>query len=288
MTYFTPNWRPRRSLLFVPAANARAMEKARSLSSDGVIFDLEDSVAPEEKAKARSNMAAIALDGADRREVIVRVTAFASQDFIADLDAALACRPDAVLLPKVERAAEIAAVRRRIGANGPALWAMVETPLAILDIRTIAGEGRSQGLCALVVGPNDLARTTGVSMRPGRTAMIPWFMNVVAAARAFDMAAIDGVYNDFRDEAGLEAECRQGAELGFDGKTLIHPAQIAAANAAFSPDIREIEQARAIVEAFAKPENAGRGVIQIDGEMMERLHLDMARRLLEAVELHGL
>jgi citrate lyase subunit beta / citryl-CoA lyase len=282
MVFIGKNWRPRRSVLFVPAANRRAMNKIAALACDAVIFDLEDSVGPAQKEEARDNLAEGVTDMAAGREAIVRVTPPDSNEFAADLAIALKSGADAILVPKVSDAAEITALRQRIGKSGPSIWVMVENPKAIVHIGEIAQKGAEHGLGALVVGPNDLALTTGVRIAPGRTAILPWLMTVVAAARAYGLTVLDGVCNDFRDLDRLRAECEQGAELGFDGKTLIHPAQIEAANAAFTPGEAEIQRARAIVEAFDRPDNRRRGVIALDGEMVELLHLEAARRLLEA------
>jgi citrate lyase subunit beta / citryl-CoA lyase len=287
MVFIGRNWRPRRSVLFVPAVNRRAIAKIASLACDAVIFDLEDSVGPAQKAEARENLAEGAAKMAAGREAIVRVTAPQSVDFEADLAVALKSGADAILVPKISEAAEIAALRQRFGASGPSIWAMVENPNAILHIGEIVRAGAEQGLAALVVGPNDLALTTGVRITPGRAVIVPWLMNVVAAARAYGLAVLDGVCNDFRDLDRLRAECAQGAEMGFDGKTLIHPAQIEAANAAFTPGKAEIARARSIVQAFGEPENKRRGVIALDGEMVELLHLGAARRLLEVAEERG-
>lgn len=282
-----PNWRPRRSVLFMPASNERALAKAPTLACDCLIFDLEDSVAGEAQETARQNLRRLVATGDfGTRERIIRTSACDTPEFEADLSAALACSPDAILLPKLEDPAVLAEVAARLDAAGsPArLWAMIETPRAIIEIAAIAAAAAPR-LAALVLGPNDLAKSTGVPMRPGRAAMLPWFMAVVLAARAQGLAVLDGVYNAFRDTAGFAAECEQAAELGFDGKTLIHPAQIEAANAAFSPSAQEFARAEAIVAAFSLAENAGKGAIQIDGEMVERLHLDAARRLLESRSL---
>ncbi len=281
-----PNWRPRRSVLFMPASNERALAKAPSLACDCLIFDLEDSVAGEAQEAARENLRTLVASGDfGTRERIVRVSSRETPEFEGDLAAALACSPDAILLPKLEDPRVLAEVAARLDAAGsPArLWAMIETPRAILDIAAIAAGGPR--LAALVLGPNDLAKSTGVPMRSGRAAMLPWFMAVVLAARTHGLAILDGVYNDFRNEAGFTAECEQAADLGFDGKTLIHPAQIQTANVAFSPSEQEFARAEAIVTAFALAENAAKGAIQIDGEMVERLHLDAAQRLLESRSL---
>jgi len=283
MVHLVENWRPRRSVLFMPASNERALAKAASLPCDALIFDLEDSVAPEQQEAARANLLAkVRQADFGPRERIVRTSASGHPEFARDFETAIQCEVDAILLPKVETAGELAAAAARLDEAGSdaRLWAMIESPRAILDIREIASATPS--LCCLVLGPNDLAKSTGVPMRPGRAAMIPWFMHVVAAARAHGLAVLDGVYNAFRDAEGFAAECAQAAELGFDGKTLIHPSQIEPANAAFSPSAAELEHAARIVAAFATPEATGRGAIQIDGEMVERLHLDSAVRLLKA------
>lgn len=269
-------------MLFMPASNERALAKASALACDGVIFDLEDSVAPDAQEQARRNL----LDrvrGGDfgRRERIIRTSAAGTGEYARDFDTALACAPDAILLPKVEDPATLREAADAIRAAGSRarLWAMIESPRAIVDIAAIAAA--TPLLQALVVGPNDLAKSTGVPMRSGRAAMIPWFMSVVAAGRANGLAILDGVYNAFRDLDGFAAECAQGAELGFDGKTLIHPSQIEAANRAFGAQPEEIDRARRIVAAFDLPENRGKGAIRMDGEMVERLHLDSALRLLD-------
>lgn len=287
MVFITPDWRPRRSVLFVPASNLRAIGKSASLPADAVIFDLEDSVSAGEQDAARTNLVErVASGDFGRRERIVRVSAVGGPDFAGDFAAALACAPDAILLPKVEDARTIAAVAPLLGDSPTRLWAMIESPRAIVDVAGIAGA--DPRLQCLVVGPNDLAKSTGVAMRPGRAAMVPWFMAVVAAARAGGLAVLDGVYNNFRDTEGFAAECMQGAELGFDGKTLIHPAQIEPANRAFSPAPDELDRARRIVAAYEDPANTGRGAISLDGEMIEPLHLESARQLLRALEQLGL
>ncbi len=285
MVHLTKNWRPRRSVLFMPASNARALEKARTLACDGVIFDLEDSIAEGGKDEARRSLVDIAGKGDyGPRERIVRTNTANSPGFAADLKAALAISPDAILLPKLESAATLTEVSAHIGKNGPALWAMIETAAAILEISEIVRAAPETGLTVLVIGPNDLAKSIGVTMRPDRRAMIPWFSSVIAPARAFDLAVLDGVFNNFSDHDGFEAECHQGAELGFDGKTLIHPSQIEPANRIFGPQDEEIERARKIVAAYELPANKTAGVINLDGEMVERLHLEAAKRLLEVAD----
>lgn len=279
-------WRPRRSVLYVPAANARAMAKVAALACDAVIFDLEDAVAPEAKAEARGALAEhLAQAPASAQERIIRVNAPASEWGEEDLAAAARLRPDAVLIPKVETAAVLSAARQTLDAAGAAatrLWAMIETPLAIVDIREIASLGTDpkMGFDCLVAGTNDIAKETGLRLPEGREAIRHWLAGIVIHARAFGLDAIDGVYNDFRDAEGFAAECREGARLGFDGKTLIHPSQVEPANAIFSPSEAQLAEARAIIAAFDEPQNAGMGVISVGGRMVERLHAEMARRLL--------
>ena len=266
MVFLTPDWRQRRSALFMPASNARAIAKARVLAADTLIFDLEDSVGPGEREAAHDNLRAWVAGGDfGHRERVIRTSAADSESFVGDLAVALECAPDAVLLPKVEDARTLALATVHLDRAGSPvkLWAMIESPRALLAIAGIADA--SPRLACLVVGPNDMARTTGVAMRPGRAAMIPWFMTIIAAARANGLAVLDGVYNAFRDTEGFAAECAQAAELGFDGKTLIHPSQIDAANAAFTPSEAEYDRARRIVAAFADPANLGRGAISLDG-----------------------
>jgi citrate lyase subunit beta / citryl-CoA lyase len=281
MVFLSPHWLLRRSVLYVPASNRRAMEKAAGLSCDGIILDLEDSVAASMAEVARANLRAVDRASFGKRELVVRVSSLPSTGFDEDLAAALAIRPDAVLLPKVENADSVRALSARLASAGSdaRIWAMVETPKAVLEVGTIAAA--DPRLAALVIGPNDLAKATGVSMQPGRAAFIPWFMMVVAAARAYGLCVLDGVYNQFRDIEGFAEECRQSVSLGFDGKTLIHPGQVEAANTAFSPTAEDFATARRILEAFALPQNRGLGAIALDGGMVERLHLESAERLLQ-------
>jgi citrate lyase subunit beta/citryl-CoA lyase len=271
----------RRSALYCPAANPRALEKARGLDADAIIVDLEDAVAPEAKNAARERAVAW-LAGAFAGERVLRVNAIGTEWFEADVEAAAAARPDAVLLPKVSTPADIWHLRRllmlRRAAPGIALWAMIETPAGVLDAPAIAGTLGVGG--ALVMGLNDLAKETGAAQVPGRQPMLAWLSQSVLAARAGGVQIFDGVFGALDDPEGLAAECRQGRDLGFDGKSLIHPAQIAAAHAAFSPTEAEIAEARAVRSAFLRPENRDRGVIALGGRMVERLHLAMAERTL--------
>jgi citrate lyase subunit beta / citryl-CoA lyase len=272
--------RPRRSVLYMPGANARALEKARSLDADALILDLEDSVAPDAKAEARVRVAAAVKGGGyGRRELVIRINGLNTPWGADDMAAAAAAGPDAILVPKVSRGADAAhAVLLMKGAPAQTrLWVMMETPLAILKAEEIAGAEKR--LACLVLGTNDLVKETRASAAQGRLALVPMLSTCVLAGRAHGLDVIDGVFNDFRDEAGFRAECEQGRMLGMDGKTLIHPAQIAACNDVFSPSAEEVAWSARIIEAFALPENASKGVITIDGKMVERLHLAMAERV---------
>ena len=277
--------RPRRSVLYMPGSNARAMEKARELPADAVIFDLEDAVAPDAKAKARELVVeALKKGGFGNREVLVRINGLDTGWWRDDLVAVAAAGPDALLVPKVSTPEELRAVARHLtGVRAEAnvrFWAMMETPLAMLNARDIAAAAidKDTRLVGFVMGTNDLAKDTRARIVPGRAPMLPWLMTCIAAARAYGIEILDGVYNELGNAEGFAAECRQAHELGFDGKTLIHPQQIAPCNAAFSPSEEEVAWARTIIAAFDQPDNANKGVIQIDGRMVERLHADMARR----------
>jgi citrate lyase subunit beta/citryl-CoA lyase len=276
--------RPRRSVLYMPGSNARAMEKARTLPADAVIFDLEDAVAPDAKAQARELIAqALKQGGFGRREVLVRINGLDTAWWRDDL-AVAAAKPDAVLVPKISTPEQLREVAKHlVGVRAEAdirIWAMMETPLAMLNARKIAAAAREDDtrLAGFVMGTNDLAKDTRARLLPGRAPMLPWLMNCVAAARAFGIDILDGVYNDIGNAEGFAAECAQARDLGFDGKTLIHPQQIAPCNEAFSPTAEEVAWARKIIAAFDLPENANKGVISIDGRMVERLHADMGRR----------
>ena len=274
--------RPRRSVLYVPADNLRALRKARTLPADCLILDLEDAVAPSAKEAARRLAEeTLAEDGFAGREVILRINAADTVWHAADLDLVRRVRPDAVLLPKVNGPEDVYRLAVELGDFPVALWAMIETPAAVLKAADIAACAEELPLRALVMGTNDLIRETGVSAERERMALIPWLMTCVAAARAAGIAMIDGVFNDIGNDEGFQAECRQGRLLGMDGKTLIHPSQISAANAIFAPTAKEVREAEEIVEAFSRPENAGCGVIRLNGRMVERLHLEMARAVLE-------
>ncbi|ACE93305.1 citrate lyase beta subunit protein [Rhizobium phaseoli] len=282
----------RRSVLSVPAINLRALEKSHSLDCDAVIFDLEDSVAPEKKGQARENLRAFfagpPLEGKER---IIRINSLSSEFGAADLDLVKALLPDAVLLPKVDEPQDVTDVSDLLAAaDAPEelrIWAMIETPRGVLNVGSIAGSGRTAGsrLDCLVVGLNDLRKETGVLPQPGRTYLVPWLMQVILAVKAYGLDALDSVFNDFRDGEGFDAECGQGRAMGFAGKMLIHPAQIEVANRHFGPSLEEIAEAEAIISAFADPDASGLNVINVNGRMIERLHLVQAEALVHKARL---
>ena len=279
--------RPRRSPLFMPGSNARALEKARNLPADVIILDLEDSVAPDAKGLARDQIAqAIAAKGFGKREVWVRTNSLDSAWWGDDSAMAGQANPDGILVPKVSSVEDIKAIGDRLAAihADPSIkvWAMIETARAVLDADKLAGASRDPKtrLAGFVFGPNDIARETRILMRPGRAAMIPMMTHCILATRAYGLEIFDGPYSDFSNVDGFGQECTQGRDLGFDGKTLIHPGQVEACNAIFTPPEEEIAQARKIIAAFELPENAARGAIRLDGQMVERLHADMAHRII--------
>jgi citrate lyase subunit beta / citryl-CoA lyase len=282
--------RPRRSVLYMPGSNARALEKAKALPADCLILDLEDAVAPDAKATARQQVVdAVTAQGFGSREVIVRINGLDTQWGADDLTAAVRARPDAILVPKVSSAAQLVAIGRHLtdleADQTIRVWAMMETPLAMLNAAAIAAaRNAATRLAAFVMGTNDLAKETRAQIIPGRAPMLPWLMTCVAAARAHAIDILDGVYNNLADMEGFARECQQARELGFDGKTLIHPNQVTPCNAAFSPSEEEVTQARKIIAAFALPENRDKGVVQIDGRMVERMHADMAQRIVAIAE----
>lgn len=290
----TQTYRPRRSVLYVPASNEKALAKIATLDCDGVIVDLEDAVAPADKVAARDRLAAVFAGRADRRrEMIVRVNALSSEWGADDLRAAAACEPDAILLPKVDTPRDVLEAGDLLDdafvPDSVKLWAMIETPRALLNIGAIAELGRDPAsrLDCFVAGTNDLVKDTGVLATPDRRYLVPWLMQMVLAARAGGLDMIDGVSNDFRDLDGFARQCAEAAAMGFDGKTLIHPAQIEAANRAFAPTPEAVAEARLVSEAFAQPGNAGKGVIALNGRMVERLHLAQAEKLLAKVAAIG-
>jgi citrate lyase subunit beta / citryl-CoA lyase len=277
--------RPRRSLLFMPGSNARALEKARNLHADVLILDLEDSVAPDAKAMARDQIAqAIAAKDFGKREVWIRTNSIDTSWFADDVAMAGKAKPDGILVPKVSTVEDLNAVGDRLASIGAdasiKVWAMIETARAVLDADKLASASRDPKtrLAGFVFGPNDIARETRIRMQPGRAAMIPMITHCILATRAHSLEILDGPYSDFSNIDGFAHECTQGRDLGFDGKTLIHPGQIEACNAIFTPPADEVAEARKVIAAFELPENASRGAIQIDGRMVERLHADMAKR----------
>ena len=275
--------RPRRSVLYMPGSNARAIEKARTLKADAIILDLEDAVAPDAKAEARRQVAeAVRAGGFGQRELIIRINSLATPWGADDLAAAVAAGPHAILVPKIDGPADLTEIEGRmlVAKADPAiaLWVMMETPRGLLRADAIAGVGGR--LACLVMGTNDLVKEVHGRHTPDRAAALTGLGLSVLAARAHGLAVIDGVYNDIADIAGFSAQCAHGAAMGFDGKTLIHPSQIEAANAAFAPSAEEVAQARKILAAFALPENEAKGAIALDGRMVERLHLADAERVL--------
>jgi citrate lyase subunit beta/citryl-CoA lyase len=283
-------FRPRRSVLYMPASNARALEKARSIPCDGLILDLEDAVAPDAKAAAREAACGAAASGEyGAREVTIRVNGADTEWHADDLRAACEAGPDAVVVPKVDSAdAVLQLVEAMTGHDAPEhtkLWAMVETPAAMLHAEEIAAA--SDRLTVLVMGTNDLVKELYAEHVPGRQPVLPALGLTLLAARATGKAILDGVYNDVKDTDGFLAECRQGRELGFDGKTLIHPGQVAGANETFAPSPQAVEDARGILEAW---EAGGSGVVTYHGRMIEHLHVESARRTLsmhEAIQQLG-
>ena len=277
--------RPRRSVLYMPGLNERALEKAKTLPADALILDLEDSVAPESKIAARDNVCeAVKGGGYGRRELVIRVNAIETAWGMDDLRAAASVEPDAILVPKVSNPGDIVTVAKVLGAiNAPAkvrLWAMMETPSSVLNSREIAALGADpeNRLACLVMGTNDLLKESRARALHNRIAVVPWLAMTIVAARAYGLDVLDGVYNDYRDAAGFGDECEHGRTLGMDGKTLIHPSQVGPCNAIFSPTTEEVLWARKIIAAFEEPANARKGVITLEGKMVERLHLVMARR----------
>ena len=274
-----------RSALFVPGDKPRALEKAPGLGADALMLDLEDAVAPANKpaarAAAKDALAAFRSAGA---LAVLRVAEPDSADLDADLACAISAGPDAVLVAKVDHPGQLAAIRRVLADAGaaPALWAMIESPRAMLNLDAFAHKGPGLGLTALVAGTNDLAEQLRLPEHARRSGCEPHLARLILAARAGGMAALDGVYNAYGDAEGFTREARAGRALGFDGKTLIHPAQVAPANAAFGPNETEIAWARRVVAAFEDPENAGKGAVAVDGRMVETMHLRQARAVLAA------
>ncbi len=272
--------RPRRSVLYMPAANARALEKAKTIDADALIFDLEDAVAPDAKEAAREGACA-AVDSGEygHRELTIRCNGLDTPWGRDDVAAAGAVAPSAVVIPKVSSVTELATVSALLdGAGAPdttRIWAMIETPGGIAKARAIAGFERVD---AVVMGTNDMAKELRATITPDRAALVPHLATCLVAAREAGVTALDGVYNDTSDAEGFAAVCEQGATLGFDGKTLIHPSQVEPCNDAFSPSLDELDFHRQVIEAFEAAVADGRGVVTVDGKMVENLHVDEARR----------
>lgn len=280
----------RRSVLYVPGSNLKALAKVKTLSVDAVIIDLEDAVAPEHKQMARQSACSFVKQAnPSRAELVIRINDLSTIWGEEDVRAACACAPDAILLPKVNGPDDVIALRHAIGTQSYdriGIWGMIETADGVLNVGSIARLGRDplSDLQCLVVGTNDLAKETGVRITPDRRYLMPWLMQIVLAGRAGTVDVVDGVSNDYSDLDAFENECLEGRLMGFDGKTLIHPLQIEPCNRAFSPSDDEINAARKIVDAFALKENEGRGAISLNGRMVELLHFDQARKLLLKVE----
>ncbi|MEP2101757.1 MAG: CoA ester lyase [Parasphingorhabdus sp.] len=275
-----PNFRPRRSCLYMPASNARALEKAKTLPADTIVLDLEDAVAPDAKDDARyAACNALAEGGYGKREMVVRVNATDTHWFAQDMKNICASKADAILVPKVRSAADITEISNIMDQENGGdlkLWAMIEMPIAVLNIAQIAETAAATRLTTFVMGFNDLAKE--MRAEQNRNLFMPAIAQTIMAGRAFGLNILDSVYNDFKDPAGFEQECRQAKNFGFDGKTLIHPSQIDIANNEFAPDDSKIAEAKAIIAAFDDPANAGKGVITVDGKMTEILHLRQAEQ----------
>jgi citrate lyase subunit beta / citryl-CoA lyase len=278
-----PSLRPRRSVLYMPGANERALEKAKGLRADALILDLEDAVAPDSKDEARERVCAAARSGEyGRREIAIRANAIGTRWHDADVAAIAAAGPDAVVVPKVSSVDDVRTIESALERGGApehtAIWAMVETPVAMLDAEEIAG--CSDRLAVLVMGTNDLAKELRAEHVPGRQPLLTGLGLCLLAARATGKVILDGVFNDIGDTEGFLRECRQGKEMGFDGKTLIHPSQLEPCNEVFAPSEAEIDSAREVITAFEEAEREGRGVVTVNGRMIENLHVDEARRTL--------
>ena len=272
--------KPLRSVLYMPSSNSRALEKARTIPADAIIFDLEDAVAPDAKELARDQACAAVVSGEyDGKTLTIRCNGLDTPWGAADLRAAAAAGPAAVVVPKVSGVEHLQAVVELVGTTP--IWAMIETPVAVFDVRAIAAHPR---VAALVLGTNDLAKELRAALVPGRAPLLPHLATALLAGREAGKVVLDGVYNDVKDLVGFEAECQQGKELGFDGKTLIHPTQVEIANRVWAPSADEIGRARAVIEAFTVAEAEGRGVVVVDGRMVENLHRDNALHTLATAE----
>ena len=282
-----PSLRPRRSVLYMPGANERALEKAQGLAADALILDLEDAGAPNAKDEARERVCAAATSGAyGRREIAIRANGIGTQWHEADVAAIAQAGPDAIVVPKIDSVDDVRAIESALDAGGAPdhtkIWAMVETPIAMLHAEEIAA--CSERLTVLVMGTNDLAKELRAEHVPGRQPLLTGLGLCLLAARATGKVILDGVYNDIKDADGFLAECRQGQQMGFDGKTLIHPSQLEPCNEVFAPSADEIASAQEIIAAFEEAERDGRGVVTVNGRMIENLHVDQARRTLAQAE----
>ncbi|HVM29009.1 MAG TPA: CoA ester lyase [Mycobacteriales bacterium] len=270
-----------RSVLYMPSSNERALEKAKSLPADAIIFDLEDAVAPDAKELAREQACAAVRSGEyGNRTLTIRCNGVDTPWGHADLRAIAAARPHAVVVPKVSGPGHLGLVESAVGAD-IRIWAMVETPAAIFSVREIAAHPQVD---VLVMGTNDLAKELRAALVPGRAPLLPHLAVALLAAREAGIEILDGVYNDVKDLEGFEAEARQAAEMGFDGKTLVHPTQVEVANRVWAPTDDEVELARRVIEAFEQAEREGKGVVTVDGRMIENLHVENARRTLATAE----
>lgn len=279
--------RPRRSMLYMPGSNTRALEKGRSLPADALILDLEDAVAPDSKTEARANIvAALAEGGYGRREIIVRVNGLDTDWGANDIAAIAATGPDAILLPKVESAAMVQDAAERMATAGASenvsIMCMMETPLGILNAQEIAAA--SPRLSCLVMGTSDLVKDLHAAHTPERLPVLTSLSLVILAARAYGLAVVDGVHLDLQDDDGFAAQCQQGKELGFDGKTLIHPKTLAATNEIFAPSADEISEAHRVIDAHAEATAEGKGVVVLDGKLIENLHVENAKRVVATAE----
>lgn len=279
--------RPRRSVLYMPGANERALEKAKAIPADALILDLEDAVAPDAKPEARDRVCAAASSGDyGAKEIAIRINGIGTQWHLDDVAAAAASGPDAIVVPKVNSADEVAQLIAAFESAGAPertkLWAMLETPVAVLHAESIASA--SDRLTVLVMGTNDLAKELFAEHVPGRAPLQFGLQKCLMAARLAGKTILDGVFNDIKDDEGFRAECRQGKQFGFDGKTLIHPSQVDPCNEVFAPSLEEIEYSRKVIAAFDEAQADGRGVVTVDGRMIENLHVDNARRILSVAE----
>lgn len=277
--------RPRRSVLYMPGSNARALDKAKEIPADALILDLEDAVAPDAKEEARAQVSsAVKGGGYGKRELVIRVNGLDTPWGRDDIAAAVAAGPHAILVPKINSASDVERAEEALsdaGAKpGLQLWCMIETPLATLNIQSIAQKAREPGsrMSVWVMGTNDIAKELRAAHTPDRMPMLSSLGLALVAARAYGLVILDGVYNDIKNEEGFAAICEQGRDMGFDGKTLIHPSQVGPCNRIFSPDPETVAFARKTIEAFDLPENKGKGVLKVDGKMVEILHADIAKR----------